>query len=62
MKDSENIMEDIKHEARLQVKECENRGIRDWNTIKNILRDNLRDYVFTKTKRNPMIIPIVMEV
>ena len=62
VKDSENIMEDIKHEARLQVKECENRGIRDWNTIKNILRDNLRDYVFTKTKRNPMIIPIVMEV
>ena len=62
VKDSENIMEDIKHEARLQVKECENRGIRDWNTIKNILRDNLRDYVFTKTKRNPMIIPIIMEV
>ena len=62
VKDSENIMEDIKHEARVQVKECENRGIRDWTTIKNILRDNLRDYVFTKTKRNPMIIPIVMEI
>ena len=62
VKDSENIMESIKHEVRVQVKECEARGITDWTTIKNIIRDNLRDYVYTKTKRNPMIIPIVMEV
>ncbi|MCI9063104.1 MAG: ribonuclease J [Clostridia bacterium] len=62
VKDSENIMDSIKHEARKVMYECEAREIRDWTTIKNILRDNLRDYVFTKTKRNPMIIPIVMEV
>jgi len=62
VKDSENIMDNIKHEVRIQVKECEARGITDWTTIKNIVRDNLRDYVFTKTKRNPMIIPIIMEV
>ena len=62
VKDSENIMENIKHEVRKQVKECEAREITDWTTIKNIVRDNLRDYVFTKTKRNPMVIPIIMEV
>ena len=62
VKDSENIMEEIKHEVRVQVKECEARGITDWTTIKNIVRDNLRDYVFSKTKRNPMIIPIIMEI
>ena len=55
-------MENIKHEVRKQVKECEAREITDWTTIKNIVRDNLRDYVFTKTKRNPMVIPIIMEV
>ena len=55
-------MEDIKNEVRQEVHECELRGITDWTTIKNIVRDNLRDYIFNKTKRNPMIIPIVMEV
>ena len=62
VKDSENIMDNIKHEVRKQVRECEARGITDWTTIKNIVRDNLRDYVFAKTKRNPMIIPIIMEI
>ena len=55
-------MEDIKNEVRQEVREWEYRGITDWTTIKNIVRDNLRDYIFEKTKRNPMIIPIVMEV
>jgi len=62
VKENENIMEEIKNEVRQEVRECESRGITDWTTIKNIVRDNLRDYIFEKTKRNPMIIPIVMEV
>ena len=62
VKDSENIMDSIKHQVRIQVKECEARGITDLTTIKNIIRDNLRDYFYTKTNRNPMIIPIIMEV
>ena len=55
-------MDGIKAEVRQEVRECEARNIRDWTTIKNIVRDNLRDYIFYKTKRNPMIIPIIMEV
>ena len=62
VKDSENVMEDIKNEVRQEVRECEYRGIKDWTTIKNIVRDNLKDYIFDKTKRNPMIIPIIMEI
>ena len=62
VKESENIMEEIKAEVRQEVRECELRGITDWTTIKNIVRDNLRDYIFNKTKRNPMIIPVIMEV
>ncbi len=62
VKDSENIMDDIKAEVRQEVRECELRGIKDWTTIKNVVRDNLRDYIFYKTKRNPMIIPVIMEV
>ena len=62
VKESENIMDEIKSEIRQQVRECESRGITDWATIKNIIRDNLRDFIFYRTKRNPMIIPILMEV
>ena len=48
--------------VRHEIKKCEEKGIRDWSTIKTTTRENLRDYIFAKTKRNPMIIPIIMEV
>ena len=62
VRESENLMEDVKSFVRHEIKKCEEKGIRDWATIKSTTRDNLRDYIFAKTKRNPMIIPIIMEV
>ena len=62
VRESENLMEDVKLVVRSEVAKCEEKGIRDWATIKTTLKDNLRDYIFTKTKRNPMIIPIIMEI
>lgn len=62
VKESENVMDDIKQVVRYEVQRCEYQGITDWATIKNNIRENLKDYIFSKTKRNPMIIPIVMEV
>ena len=62
VRESENIMDDVKLVVRNEIRKCEEKGIRDWATIKSTVRDNLRDYIFTKTKRNPMIIPIIMEV
>ena len=55
-------MDDVKNVVRHEIRSCEEQGIRDWSTIKSTVRDNLRDYIFTKTKRNPMIIPIIMEI
>ena len=55
-------MDDVKSVVRHEIKKCEEKGIRDWSTIKTTTRENLRDYIFAKTKRNPMIIPIIMEV
>ncbi|MFR0822714.1 MAG: ribonuclease J [Clostridia bacterium] len=60
VKESENLMEDVKKVIREEVKSLENQDIRDWSTIKSTLKDNLRDYIFQKTKRNPMILPIIM--
>ena len=62
VRESENLMDDVKSVVRHEISKCEQRGIRDWSTIKSTVRENLRDYIFMKTKRNPMIIPIIMEV
>ena len=62
VRESENLMDDVKSVVRHEIKKCEERGITDWATIKSTTRDNLKDYIFMKTKRNPMIIPIIMEV
>ena len=62
VRESENLMDDVKSVVRNEIRKCEQRGIRDWGTIKSVTRETLRDYIFMKTKRNPMIIPIIMEV
>ncbi len=62
VRESENLMDDVKSVVKHEIRKCENQGIRDWGTIKANLRENLRDYIFMKTKRDPMIIPIIMEV
>ena len=62
VKESENLMEDLKRVLRDEITKLEENDIRDWATIKSKLKDSLRDYIFVKTKRNPMILPIIMEV
>ncbi len=62
VRESENLMDEVKRVAREEVKRCEENHIRDWSTIKANVKDTLRDYIFEKTKRNPMLLPIIMEV
>ena len=62
VRESENLMEEVKLFIREEIHELESRKIRDWTTIKSTLKDELRDYIFSKTKRNPMILPIIMEI
>ncbi len=62
VRESENLMDDVKSVIRNEIKKCEERGIRDWTTIKITTRETLRDYIYSKTKRNPMIIPIITEI
>ena len=62
VKDSENLMEEVKLVLREEIYELESKHVTDWTTIKSSLRDRVRDLIFAKTKRNPMILPIIMEV
>ncbi|MCI9287454.1 MAG: RNase J family beta-CASP ribonuclease [Clostridia bacterium] len=62
VRESENLMDDVKRVIREEMEKCEQKHIKEWAVIKSNLKDNLRDYIYQKTKRNPMILPIFMEV
>ncbi len=62
VRESETLMDDVKRVIKQEVQTFEEEGVRDWSTIKSTLKDDLRDYIFQRTKRNPMILPIIMEV
>ena len=62
VRESENLMDDLKRVIREEVRKLEENHVSDWATIKSTLKDELRDYIFEKTKRNPMILPIILEV
>lgn len=62
VRESENLMEDVKNVIKEEIVKFEEKHITDWSTIKSALKENVRDYVMQKTKRDPMIIPIIMEV
>ncbi|HIX28941.1 MAG TPA: ribonuclease J [Candidatus Blautia stercoravium] len=57
--------EDLMDEARIVVEDaidiCLDKNITDWGKIKNIIKDSLGDFLWKRTKRNPMILPIIME-
>ncbi|MDD2481068.1 MAG: ribonuclease J [Lutispora sp.] len=58
--------EDLMDQARAVIKEaldiCEEKKITEWGTIKTYIKDNLKEFIYEKTKRNPMILPIIMEI
>ncbi|MCL2383071.1 MAG: ribonuclease J [Oscillospiraceae bacterium] len=62
VKESENLMDNIKNLLKEEVAKFEEKGIKDWTTIKSLVREELRQYIHKKTKRDPMVIPIIMEV
>ena len=59
---SESLMEEAQHVVNETAEKFTARHITDWGKIKTMIKDDLGDYVWKKTKRRPMIIPIIMEV
>lgn len=62
VKDSEDLIEELKRVAVETVEACERQGIDDWNVIKSRVKSNLSGYLFKTTRRTPMILPVVSEV
>lgn len=62
VRESENLMDEVKKVVQRELEKCQGKGMRDWGSIKSNLKDGLRDYIFAKTKRDPMILPIISEI
>ena len=62
VRESENLMEDIKKLLRTELAKCEEKHVTDWATIKSVIKEELGEYIYKKTKRQPMLIPIIMEI
>ena len=62
VRESEDLMDGAKDIIKSVLNECEEKNIKEWAYLKNNIKENLKEYLYTKTKRNPMILPIIMEV
>lgn len=62
VRESEGLIDEAREIVRNTLLECEEKNITDWATLKSNVRDELRSYLYEKTKRKPMILPIIMEI
>ena len=62
VKEADDMIEEMKLIVEDSIIEAQNRGVSDWNKYKNVVRDNLGEFVWKRTKRRPMILPVIMEI
>ncbi|QHQ61941.1 RNase J family beta-CASP ribonuclease [Anaerocolumna sedimenticola] len=62
VRESENLMDEARIVVSDALDKCLSKNNADWGKMKNEIKDSLSDYLWKKTKRNPMILPIIMEV
>ena len=62
VRESETLMDDCRAVVQDALDECLMRGVSDWGRIKTGIRDSLGEFLWKRTKRSPMILPIISEV
>ncbi len=62
VRESEELMDGAKKVVRASLDSCCNKGLKEWGAIKQVIKDDLSDYIYAKTKRSPMILPVIMEI
>ena len=62
VKESEGLMEELRQVALQAILEVDSRFATDWSAIKSSIKNDLSNYLYKKTKRSPMILPVIMEV
>ncbi len=62
VREAEVLMDQVKNVAKNAVENCQEKSIRDWATIKSKIKNDLNIYLYGRTKRKPMILPVIIEV
>ena len=62
VRESGDLMDDIKSIAKQVLELSEKNNIRDWTTLKNSVKSKVSEHLYRETKRKPMILPVIMEV
>ncbi|MBQ8983939.1 MAG: ribonuclease J [Lachnospiraceae bacterium] len=62
VRESENLMEECRDVVDDALMRCLDRNVTDWNRMKNVIKDDLGEFLWRRVKRNPMILPIITEV
>ncbi len=62
VRESEDLMDASKEKVKEILEKCCSEEVKDWSAIKNSVRDVLGNYLYEKTKRRPMILPIILEI
>ena len=61
VREAEELLDEAREVVSGSVETCMDKNITDWSKIKNIIKDDLSEYLWKKMKRNPVILPIIME-
>lgn len=62
VRESENLMDEARYVVSDALEKCIAKNNTDWGKMKSVIKDTLSEYLWKKTKRNPMILPIIMEI
>ena len=62
VKESEDLMDELREVTLDAIYRCQRKRIKDWNAIKTAIKNDLSGYLYKTTKRNPMILPVIMEI
>ena len=62
VKESEQLMEDLRDVAMEAIERCQRKRVRDWASLKSAIKNDLSGYLYKTTKRNPMILPVITEI
>jgi len=62
VKESEELMEELREVAIEAIDRCHRKRIKDWTAIKSAIKNDISGYLYKTTKRNPMILPVIMEI
>lgn len=62
VREADDLMENAKEKVQMALNKCQENGVSEWSAIKSAVRDSLSRYLYEKTRRRPMILPVIMEI